>query len=447
MQILYRRVCLAALAAVFFFASEVVAQVPIGVVQQGRLLTQEGVPVTDAVEVEFLVYNSDAAGELIWSGVQQIQPDETGFYYTTIGDDPANPIDTSVLVDGSAFLTIAVDGGEEMAPRQKLHAVPYATIAGNVTDGAITASKLAPGFSLNASQVPNPDWSNVMNVPADLADGDSDTLAAISCQAGDVAGYDGTNWSCVQVLPPNTSTLEGLSCNSGQSPIFQSGTWRCTTFTFVDTDTTYTAGANLTLTGTRFDVQDGPGSGLDADLLDGQQSSAFLQKSGGDMTGDLRTVMTRVYQSNLGVLTNQTALRSQSRLEVVNARRRETVAIPHAQFMDLCGDSDGCTYTIGMRYWNSGSQSAMAARGPYRMTYSPNGRWRVSNIDSEGTDGDNVETHAHNIYDCCYLTERQYISGVEQNDGSRQMYLLNWASTSCPLAASPGLECTIVFDD
>jgi hypothetical protein len=43
----------------------------------------------------------------------------------------------------------------------------------------------------------------------------------------------------------------------------------------VDDDTTYTAGNQLSLTGTRFDVQEGSGSGLDADLLDGQEGSYY----------------------------------------------------------------------------------------------------------------------------------------------------------------------------
>ena len=42
-----------------------------------------------------------------------------------------------------------------------------------------------------------------------------------------------------------------------------------------DTDTTYTAGNQLSLTGTRFDVQEGSGSGLDADLLDGQNGAYY----------------------------------------------------------------------------------------------------------------------------------------------------------------------------
>jgi hypothetical protein len=51
----------------------------------------------------------------------------------------------------------------------------------------------------------------------------------------------------------------------------------------VDDDTTYTAGNQLSLTGTRFDVLEGSGSDLDADLLDGQEGSYY--RAWGNLTG------------------------------------------------------------------------------------------------------------------------------------------------------------------
>ena len=40
------------------------------------------------------------------------------------------------------------------------------------------------------------DWSNFMNVPADLLDGDADTLAGLSCSSGEVAKWNGSAWAC-----------------------------------------------------------------------------------------------------------------------------------------------------------------------------------------------------------------------------------------------------------
>ena len=39
-------------------------------------------------------------------------------------------------------------------------------------------------------------WANLINVPADIADGDDDTLAFLDCQAGQIAKWDGDLWAC-----------------------------------------------------------------------------------------------------------------------------------------------------------------------------------------------------------------------------------------------------------
>ena len=36
-------------------------------------------------------------------------------------------------------------------------------------------------------------WNNIDSIPPDIADGDDDTLADVSCLAGEVLGYDGTS--------------------------------------------------------------------------------------------------------------------------------------------------------------------------------------------------------------------------------------------------------------
>jgi hypothetical protein len=96
-------------------------------------------------------------------------------------------------------------------------------------------------------------WGNLTGIPAGFADGvddDTDTLSGLSCTNGQIAKWNGTTWVCAADN---------------------------------DTDTTYTAGNQLGLTGTRFDVLEGSGSGLDADLLDGQNGSYY--RAWGNLTG------------------------------------------------------------------------------------------------------------------------------------------------------------------
>ena len=88
-------------------------------------------------------------------------------------------------------------------------------------------------------------------------------------------------------------TLAALSCANGQVAkwIQANGRWECRQ----DSGTTYSAGNQLQLSGTTFDVLEGSGSGLDADRLDNLDSTAFMAAgtdnwvdTGGDtMTGTL----------------------------------------------------------------------------------------------------------------------------------------------------------------
>jgi hypothetical protein len=73
--------------------------------------------------------------------------------------------------------------------------------------------------------------------------------------------------------------LSNQSCGGGQKAtgIDASGNVSCATD--IDTNTTYSPGNQLNLVGTTFEVVEGAGSGLDADLLDGQEGSTFASAS------------------------------------------------------------------------------------------------------------------------------------------------------------------------
>ncbi len=77
------------------------------------------------------------------------------------------------------------------------------------------------------------------------------------------------------------------------------------TVTVPDANTTYSAGNQLSLSGTTFNVQEGSGSGLDADLLDGHQWSEITGMNG--WTDDGTVVRLTTNSDNVGIGTNSPA--------------------------------------------------------------------------------------------------------------------------------------------
>lgn len=120
------------------------------------------------------------------------------------------------------------------APDDDTPPLGEAEVEAFVTNGPIG---LAAGSSVGGQGILTAvDWSIITGVPAGLDDGDDDALGPLSCLTAQVAKWNGIGWSCAN-----------------------------------DTDT------HITPTELFLGVlaQDGAGSGLDADLLDGQHASGF----------------------------------------------------------------------------------------------------------------------------------------------------------------------------
>lgn len=117
------------------------------------------------------------------------------------------PLDDLILDSEGVWLELSVDD-QTLAPRQQLVSVPYAlrsTAATHLEGGMVDAEEIAIGGSVVIDAEGNwvgpameLGWDDITGVPADFADGDSDTLSSLGCSDGDIVRYDSVlgSWYC-----------------------------------------------------------------------------------------------------------------------------------------------------------------------------------------------------------------------------------------------------------
>ncbi len=247
----------AAVVATLLVAMPAFASVPISISQQGKLLHDDGTPMTGTQTLEFALYDAAEGGTILWSDAVTEHLDDNGVYSVQLGDSE-QPIDADVLSEDEVYLGLTVDT-EEMSPRMQLTSVPFASLADtaevarSVEAESITADALAPG-AVTADVVDSIDWSQIDGIPAAVA---SDTLDELSCAGNELALYDGGDWGCVSF--PSYSgddfALADQSCPGDDvvSGISTDGALHCTG----DGGGTYTAGTGLELSDDEFSVDTG----------------------------------------------------------------------------------------------------------------------------------------------------------------------------------------------
>ena len=198
--------------------------IPHQLTQQGRILDSDGVPLEGLQSIAFRLYNDPFSGSLIWNETQNIQMNN-GFYSVILGGDiNNNPLQDDMLQDNILYLEIEIDNSGPLNPRKPIHATPYARIskkAESVEGGSINASDIqVNGVSIvdsNGSWVGpaiSVSWNNLSDIPSDIADGDDDTLATITnCSAGELLGWNGSNWTCVSDNTLTEAEVENFISN------------------------------------------------------------------------------------------------------------------------------------------------------------------------------------------------------------------------------------------
>jgi hypothetical protein len=249
---------------------------------QGKLTDTLGQPVPNGnYALTFRLYNAPTGGSAIWSEAQTIMA-KNGLFSVLLGS--VTPIG-SVPAAGALYLGMTVAGGTELTPRLRIASAAYAFLTERAANADLLQGKDTTGFvrTGQASSV-----TSAMITDATIAASD---LGSMGASAGMVMMYNGSAWvpsgdSGGSGFVTSVSQATGVVCSP--NPITSTGT--------VGFDQTYGDGryervanknaasgycgldGSTKVPNTR--LYTGTGNGLDADLLDGNHSTAFAPASG-----------------------------------------------------------------------------------------------------------------------------------------------------------------------
>ncbi len=248
------------------------ADAPAVIPLQGTLAEADGGPVHGVHVLRFAIHDSETGGTPLWTETQDVVVTD-GMLSTLVGE--SQPLDLALFRDnGVLWMEIAVDASPPF-PRMQLATTPYAAFAQYAGDarsvGGVAASGLArtghehddryyTETELGAAGSASVHWGNLAGVPAGFADGaDDDTTYS----AGLGLMLTGTRFSAdplyledrARAACYDTPAELQAELDSVYAPASHPTPW--TTLTGVpagfadgmDNDTTYSAGAGLSLSG------------------------------------------------------------------------------------------------------------------------------------------------------------------------------------------------------
>lgn len=106
------------------------AAVPAEIHFQGRLTDDAGAPITTAVDITFSLYDVEEFGAPIWTETYAALTPNDGLFSATLGENALNPLTLAIFRDNPRlYLGVQVDADAEMTPRYPVCTSAYAFVA------------------------------------------------------------------------------------------------------------------------------------------------------------------------------------------------------------------------------------------------------------------------------------------------------------------------------
>ncbi len=207
---------------------------------------------TESYTFRFALYDAPIEGNLLWTEFHDSVMIKNGIFRVALGVE--EPLDPEFLT-GNRWLDIQINTHPPLQPRQRLVSAPYALRASvaeqsvesenavslggipaenfvQTTDmeNYLTAAELGAvleSLGYEAGPSFSGSWEDLTGVPADLNDGDDDSLAGISCASDEILKWDGSQWTCT--INADTDTLSSLLCAAGELASWNGLNWSCAT--------------------------------------------------------------------------------------------------------------------------------------------------------------------------------------------------------------------------